>query len=320
MMNQKAGERYVERGGRMTIRALWKEGKEELVHAGIQEAELDSRYLLEWALQKSYSFLLLNPDYEADSEAVQVYRQGIFQRKNHKPLQYITGEQEFMGFSFRVNPHVLIPRQDTEILVETVWKELKKRSGIEQKQYKMLDLCCGSGCIGLSIWKLLEQDRRLRLRESEIAEHAEAMDCWKVALSDISRAALTVAEENAKRLGAEVELIESDLFQAIPGAYDVIVSNPPYIPSRVVDTLMPEVREQEPRLALDGAEDGLYFYRKIMEQAKEHLKDEGCIFFEIGFNQAKDVRQILVDAGMEQIVVIQDLAGLDRVIYAGTGR
>ena len=285
----------------MTVQELWKEGKQELSDAGIQDAELDSRYLLEWALKQSYSFLLLNPGYEADREAVQTYRHGILMRKNHKPLQYITGEQEFMGFSFRVNSHVLIPRQDTEILVETVLKELKKLPRKEKKDYRILDMCCGSGCIGLSIWKLLEQK-------------------WKVVLSDVSREALAVAEENARRLEAKVEFIESDLFHNIHETYHVIVSNPPYIPSRVVDTLMPEVREQEPRLALDGKEDGLYFYRKIVEQMKEHLEDEGCIFFEIGFDQAEDVRQILVDAGLKQITVIQDLAGLDRVVYARKGR
>ncbi len=285
----------------MTVQELWKEGRQELSDSGIQDAELDSRYLLEWALKQSYSFLLLNPDYEADREAVQTYRHGILMRKNHKPLQYITGEQEFMGFSFRVNSHVLIPRQDTEILVETVLKELKKLPREEKKDYRILDMCCGSGCIGLSIWKLLEQK-------------------WKVVLSDVSREALAVAKENARRLEAKVEFIESDLFHNIHETYHVIVSNPPYIPSRVVDTLMPEVREQEPRLALDGKEDGLYFYRKIVEQVKEHLEDEGCIFFEIGFDQAEDVRQILVDAGLKQITVIQDLAGLDRVVYARKGR
>lgn len=285
----------------MTVQELWKEGKQELSDAGIQDAELDSRYLLEWAMKQSYSFLLLNPDYEADREAVQTYRHGILMRKNHKPLQYITGEQDFMGFSFRVNSHVLIPRQDTEILVETVLKELKKLAKEEKKDYKILDMCCGSGCIGLSIWKLLEQK-------------------WKVVLSDVSREALAVAKENARRLEAKVEFIESDLFHNIHETYHVIVSNPPYIPSRVVDTLMPEVREQEPRLALDGKEDGLYFYRKIVEQVKEHLEDEGCIFFEIGFDQAEDVRQILVDAGLKHITVIQDLSGLDRVVYARKGR
>lgn len=304
----------------MTVQELWKEGKQELLDAGIQDAEPDSRYLLEWALKQSYSFLLLHPDYEADREAVQTYRHGILMRKNHKPLQYITGEQEFMGFSFRVNAHVLIPRQDTEILVETVLKELKKLSKEEKKDYRILDLCCGSGCIGLSIWKLLERHWRPEAQKGEKAGKMDTMDSWKVTLSDISKEALAVAKENAGALEAGVEFIESDLFHNIHETYHMIVSNPPYIPSRVVDTLMPEVREQEPRLALDGKEDGLYFYRKIVEQAKEHLEDEGCIFFEIGFDQAENVRQILVDAGLKQITVIQDLAGLDRVVYARKGR
>lgn len=299
----------------MKVQALWKEGKQELLAAGIQEAELDARYLLEWALKKSYSFLLLYPDYEADLKAEEAYRHGIRMRKNHKPLQYITGEQEFMGFSFQVNEHVLIPRQDTEVLVDTVLKEVVRQKDQEQC-YKILDLCCGSGCIGLSIWKLLEQGWKPGSCIESVKGQPVTMDEWKVVLADISKEALAVAETNRQRLEAEAELIESDLFSGIDGTYHAIVSNPPYIPSRIVDTLMPEVREQEPRLALDGKEDGLYFYRKIVEQAKEHLEDDGCIFFEIGFDQAEDVRKILVGAGFEQITVTQDLAGLDRVIFA----
>lgn len=297
----------------MTVQELWKEGNHILSEAGIEEAILDSRYLLEWVLQCNHSYLLLNPNSLVTMEQEQQYRTAILERKRHKPLQYIVGEQEFMGYSFLVNEHVLIPRQDTEILVETVLKHMQEcmetASGCENLQedteadtvYKILDMCCGSGCIGISLWK-------------KINEKQQGM--CQVIVSDISSEALEVTRENAKRLKADVEIIKSDLFQAIKGKFHILVSNPPYIPSKVVDTLMPEVREHEPRLALDGSPDGLFFYRNIIEQAKDYLEEEGYVFFEIGFDQAEDVREIFVDAGFEQVTIKQDLAGLDRVIYA----
>lgn len=297
----------------MTVQELWKEGNHILSEAGIEEAILDSRYLLEWVLQCNHSYLLLNPNSLVTVEQEQQYRTAILERKGHKPLQYIVGEQEFMGYSFLVNEHVLIPRQDTEILVETVLKHMQEcmetASGCENLQedteadtvYKILDMCCGSGCIGISLWK-------------KINEKQQGM--CQVIVSDISSEALEVTRENAKRLKADVEIIKSDLFQAIKGKFHILVSNPPYIPSKVVNTLMPEVREHEPRLALDGSPDGLFFYRNIIEQAKDYLEEEGYVFFEIGFDQAEDVRKIFVDAGFEQVMIKQDLAGLDRVIYA----
>lgn len=280
----------------MTVQELWKEGNHILSEAGIEEAILDSRYLLEWVLQCNHSYLLLNPNSLVTMEQEQQYRTAILERKVHKPLQYIIGEQEFMGYSFLVNEHVLIPRQDTEILVETVLKHIEADA-----VYKILDMCCGSGCIGISLWK-------------KINEKQQGM--CQVTVSDISSEALEVTRENAKRLEADIEIIKSDLFQAIKGKFHILVSNPPYIPSKVVDTLMPEVREHEPRLALDGSPDGLFFYRNIIEQAKDYLEEEGYVFFEIGFDQAEDVREIFVDAGFEQVTIKQDLAGLDRVIYA----
>lgn len=305
----------------MTVQELWKEGNQILSDAGIEEAQLDSRYLLEWVLKCNHSFLLLHPDFEISIEAEHAYRIAVLMRKNHKPLQYIIGEQEFMGYTFRVNEHVLIPRQDTEVLVETVWKYLQEIKKKSQPEYRILDLCCGSGCIGLSIWKMLERDLEAeRKQNGGLFGNGTTTNRWNVTLSDISPEALTVTRENAKRLQADVEIIQSDLFQDLEEKYHVIISNPPYIPSKVVDTLMPEVREQEPRLALDGEADGLVFYRRIIEQAGTYLEDEGYVFFEIGFNQAEDVRKIFVDAGFEQIVVEQDLAGFDRVIYARKGK
>ncbi len=289
----------------MTVQELWKEGNRILSEAGLAEATLDSRYLLEWMLQCNHSFLLLNPHSMATQEQITQYFSVIEKRKEHIPLQYIIGEQEFMGYAFRVNENVLIPRQDTEVLVETVLEYLRDNEE-KQDSPEILDLCCGSGCIGISIWK-----------QRNVHPSKEQTDnpC-SVTLSDISQKALAVAQENAKRLEADVQLRESNLFERLEGRYDIIVSNPPYIPSAVVDTLMPEVRDHEPRLALDGTEDGLHFYRLIIKQAKDYLKEEGYVFFEIGFDQAEDVRKIFVEEGYESVVVKQDLAGLDRVIYA----
>ena len=199
-----------------------------------------------------------------------------------------------MGLEFGVNEHVLIPRQDTEILVEEVMRE-----PFDGEQ--ILDLCTGSGCILLSL-----------LHYSN--------GCHGVGV-DISPEALQVAKGNAKRLGIsdeQVEFQEGDLFAPLEKGrkFDLLVSNPPYIQSSVIPTLMPEVREHEPMLALDGMEDGLFFYRKITEQASRWLRTGARIYFEIGYDQAADVEQLLREAGFAEIRTVQDYAGLDRVVCA----
>ncbi|MBS6397278.1 MAG: peptide chain release factor N(5)-glutamine methyltransferase [Clostridiales bacterium] len=272
----------------MTLQMLLKRGRETLRAAQIAEWELDAWYLLEYAAGCTRSAYLLDPQLEADSSQIQHYEELIQKRSLHIPLQHLTGSQEFMGLSFIVDENVLIPRQDTEILVEEVQKHMK--SGM-----RILDMCTGSGCILLSILKLGQE-----LTGTGV---------------DLSGAALMVAERNKERLGAAgAEFIRSDLFTDVTGVYDRIVSNPPYIPSRVVDTLMPEVREHEPRMALDGTEDGLYFYRKIIEQSPAYLSPGGMLFFEIGYDQAEAVSG-LMDRDFTRIQVVKDLAGLDRVVY-----
>ncbi len=284
----------------MTIQELWKEGNRILTDAGLEEATLDARYLLEWVLHQDYTYIWMNLSGTVDPDVIEAYRHAVTRRKNHTPLQYITGEQEFMGCSFLVNEHVLIPRQDTECLVEAVYRHLTGTDDLGSGEIRILDLCCGSGCIGISLWKLLER--------------GTATDRWKICLSDISSQALQVAQDNAKRLKAKVELTESDLFAGIEGRFHLIVSNPPYIPSGVIDSLMPEVRDAEPRLALDGEADGLGFYRRIVRQAGDYLDENGYLFFEIGCEQAADVRTFLEAAGFERIAVMKDFAGLDRII------
>lgn len=271
----------------MTLGALFRYGKETLEKAQIPDWELDAWYLLEHVTGCDRNAYFLHPDRPVSDDEERLYEELIQKRSIHVPLQYLTGEQEFMGLSFRVNEQVLIPRQDTEILVETACGYIK--AGM-----RILDLCTGSGCILLSVLSRCPSAKGLG--------------------ADLSEGALSVARENAGRLHIPAEFIKSDLFGEIRGSFDRILSNPPYIPSNVVDTLMEEVRDHEPRMALDGQEDGLYFYRKIVEQAPDHLKPGGMLFFEIGYDQAEAVRGLL-ERAFTQIQVIKDLSGLDRVIY-----
>jgi release factor glutamine methyltransferase len=205
------------------------------------------------------------------------------------PLQHITGVQEFMGLEFKVNEHTLIPRQDTEILVEEAMRHMC--DGM-----RLLDMCTGSGCILLSLLKY-------------------SNECEGIGV-DISENALVVARENALRLGLDATFLAGNLFEPVEGRglFDMIVSNPPYIETSVIPTLMPEVREHEPLNALDGSEDGLYFYREIVDKAINYLRKGGYLFFEIGYNQGKAVSKLMCDAGFCQINIIKDYAGLDRVV------
>lgn len=271
----------------MTLQQLLTEGRKKLQEAQIEEWDLDAWYLLEHVTGCTRSSYFLYPERKADACQVQQYEELIQKRSIRIPLQHLTGSQEFMGLPFYVNEDVLIPRQDTEILVEESLKYI--RAGMH-----ILDMCTGSGCILLSI---------LKLRPGVAGTGA-----------DLSERALAVAEKNRAALNVRAEFLESDLFEKVTESYDCILSNPPYIPSRVVDTLMEEVRDHEPRQALDGREDGLYFYRKIIEQSPEYLKPGGMLFFEIGYDQAEAVKG-LMEAAFTDICVIKDLAGLDRVVY-----
>ena len=270
----------------MTLSGLLREGREALQAAGIPEWDLDAWYLLEYAAHCTKNEYFLRPEKEVLPQEKQLYRTLIRKRSAHIPLQYLTGSQEFMGLSFFVDENVLLPRQDTEILVEEALRALG--SGM-----RVLDVCTGSGCILLSLLKL--------------CAGLEGTG------TDLSEKALQVAGENARRLGVEASFVQGDLFEPVSGKYDCIVSNPPYIASREVDVLMEEVRDHEPRMALDGGEDGLYFYRKIAAQSPKYLKDRGRIFLEIGFDQGEAVAGLLAPA-FDEVRIVQDLAGLDRVV------
>lgn len=272
----------------MILREALRYGRELLKKAGVSDYKPDAWYLMEYVCKMNKSEYYLRAPEEMQGKAFQEYEFLLKKRAEHVPLQYITGVQEFMGLEFKVNSHVLIPRQDTETLVEEALKILEP--GME-----VLDLCTGSGCIIISL---------LKHGGKEIRGTA----------SDISKQALLVAKENARNHQAEVELVRSDLFQNISGTFDMIISNPPYIPTGVISELMPEVRDFEPAEALDGEEDGLAFYRKIVCRGREFLKSNGYLYFEVGYDQGARVAVLMEKHGFRNVKVIQDLAGNDRVV------
>lgn len=280
----------------LTLKQLYKVGTVKLAEEGIEEFSLDAWYLLEYVTGVSKAMYFAEPERAVSEENADRYIDCIRRRAAHIPLQHITGEQEFMGYPFCVNEHVLIPRQDTEILVEEAIQVMRPKM-------KVLDMCTGSGCIVLSILKMC--------REKYYMTDLQGIG------ADVSEEALKVARENGRRLEVPVTWIQSDLFAKIPEEekYDVIVSNPPYIETAVIDTLQEEVRLHDPYIALDGKEDGLYFYRRIISEAGKYLKMQGKLMFEIGCDQAEAVEELMKNAGYEQITVKKDLAGLDRVVY-----
>jgi release factor glutamine methyltransferase len=262
-------------------------GMQKLKEAQLEEAQLDARLLLEEVCGTDHNTLLCHGDREVSEAEEEQYRKALEQRAVHVPLQHLLGYQNFMGLRFQVNEHVLIPRQDTEILVEEAMRYL--HDGM-----RILDLCTGSGCILLSL-----------LHYSN--------DCEGVGV-DISQEALQVAAQNAELLGIKADFLKSDLYERVTGKFDLLVSNPPYIESTVIPTLMEEVREYDPYLALDGGEDGLDFYRRIIGGAQDYLKRGGQILMEIGSGQAQAVSELLREAGFKEIDVCRDFAGLDRVV------
>lgn len=274
----------------MTVRELLEQGIRLLEQAGVEESASDAWILLEYVtgLDRAHYYMEMMSAVSADKE--QRYLELIKQRSGRVPVQQITNEAWFMGLPFFVNEHVLIPRLDTEVLVEKVLKTV--RPGM-----RILDMCTGSGCILLSL-----------LHEEESLKGVGA---------DISPDALDVARRNSVQLGLDerAEFVRTDLFEAIPGdeKFDIIVSNPPYIRSDVIPGLMEEVRDHEPLLALDGHEDGLFFYRRIVREARCCLKPGGRLFFEIGFDQGDALRELLTEAGYKDVAITRDLAGLNRV-------
>lgn len=285
----------------MSLKSEYMRAAERLRAAGVPDPDLDAWYLLEYITGISRASYYADPDREMTGAQREAYDRCVGQRSGRIPLQHITGLQEFMGLEFKVNEDVLIPRQDTEILVEEALGILSKGSLPRPGgQVEILDLCTGSGCILLSVLSHAGKRTKQPVRGAG---------------SDVSARALRVARVNAKRLGIDAEFVQSDLFAGIQERYSLILSNPPYIRSGDIDSLQDEVRLHDPRIALDGREDGLYFYREIIRNSPGHLEDGGYLMFEIGCTQAYEVTAMMRGRGFQDITVKKDLAGLDRIVY-----
>ena len=303
----------------MTLKNGYAEVERRLEEAGIEEAALDAWLLLEHVTGISRASYYADPDRELPADQWKRYRELVCLRAERVPLQHITGTQEFMGLSFEVNEHVLIPRQDTEILVEQALGFIKsgKVPAAENSRTRILDMCSGSGCILLSVMHWAESYRQKTLcRAEDTARDGEKQDIIIIegTGADISPQALAVAEKNARRLGVSAGFIQSDLFDAVHGRYGMILSNPPYIRTDEIKDLQEEVRLHDPVIALDGKEDGLYYYRRIVRESRSCLEEGGMLLFEIGCDQAEAVSGLMSAAGFREITVKKDLAGLDRVV------
>lgn len=269
-----------------TLREAERRGAETLAAAGREEAAQTARLLLCHVLNFNFTdYVLAREDLLSPRDAAR-YEELLTRRASGVPLQYLTREQNFCGLSLYVDERVLIPRQDTECLVEEVLRDGARGA--------LLDLCTGSGCIPLALLK-----------------HGN----FSCALgADISAEALAVAETNRARTGLPLLLRQSDLFSEIPERFDVITANPPYIESAEIESLSVEVRDHEPRLALDGAADGLAFYRRLAAESGAHLKPGGRLYLEIGMSQGAAVASLLEAAAFSDIQIIRDLAGRDRIV------
>lgn len=272
----------------MTFRQTLEYGIRILESENVTDAKIDAWLLLSYVSEMTKAQYFLKQNDKIDELILYKYKDVLLKRAQHIPLQHITGEQDFMGLTFWVNEHVLIPRQDTETLVEEALKVIPSGSHI-------LDLCTGSGCVIISL-----------------AAHGQGITGIGV---DISEKAIEVARENASRLvGQKVVFQKGDLWQPVTGKFNAIVSNPPYIPTEEVEKLEVEVKDHEPRLALDGTADGLHFYREITAHAAEYLCESGWLLVEIGYDQGLAVKELFIKNGFKEVAIIKDLAGNDRVV------
>lgn len=280
----------------LTLGNIWKCGRDFLETRGVPDANLDAWLLMEEIWQISRSFYYAHREDELEKKECQGqlkrYEEYLKRRGQREPLQHILGYAWFMELKFVVNSHVLIPRPDTEILVEEARKRLRPKN-------RVLDMCTGSGCILLSMLYCCEDAQGLGV--------------------DISQEALEVARENSRRLKIHAEFLQSDLFEDVKGRFDMIVSNPPYIPGGQIDSLMKEVSGYDPRLALDGGEDGLYFYRRLLGEGWDRLEKDGVMLLEIGSDQGDWVRMHMEAQGYQKVQIIKDLSGLDRVVLGYRG-
>lgn len=277
----------------MTIAQILRKSIQLLKQNNIENSNILSKVLLMYVTKQTKEYLIINNNEELTEEAQEKYFKHIEQIIKGKPIQYITGHQEFMKLDFWINENVLIPQPDTEILVEEVLELCN-----EDKEYKILDLCTGSGIVGIAV--------------------AKNLNSCKVVLSDISQLALEVATKNAKfhKIENKVKIIQSDMFNSINGEFDIIVSNPPYIETDIISTLDKNV-QNEPIIALDGGKDGLNFYRDIAQNSYKYIKKNGYLCVEIGYKQKENIINILEETKKyENIYCKKDLSENNRVIVA----
>ena len=301
----------------MTVREILSLGEKQLIESGIADATRDSKSLYCYLIGIPEGKLFMEYQYTLQDLLCEQYFDLVDRRAAGEPLQYIVGTQEFMGLTFKVDPRVLIPRMDTETLVENAISVIKTgalsgegaRVQPARTNWSVLDLCTGSGAIGISIAKLA-------------SEYSDV----NVTISDISEDALSVAKENIKLNQAEknVKAVKGDLFNPFKKLFrkqkfDMIVSNPPYVRADEIGYLQKEIKDHEPMSALDGGADGLDFYRRIAAEAPEYLVDGGIILLEIGDSQGADVATLLHEGGeagsFKDVRIIKDLAGRDRVAF-----
>lgn len=275
----------------MKIEELLRYGKEKLEKQKVEDASIISRILMQYVLKIDRNKLIINKNDNVDINKENEYKEYIEKIIKGKPVQYITNNQEFMKLNFYVDENVLIPQPDTEILVEKVIKSIDIMENIE-----ILDMCTGSGCIGISLAKNIKNT--------------------KVTLVDISKEAIEIAKKNAIQNEVEnkITFIQSDMFENVKGKFDIIVSNPPYIKTNIIQTLDKQV-QNEPHIALDGGEDGLDFYKILINEAHKYLKKDGKIFLEIGYDQKQEVENLTKQSKhYKKIETIKDLSQNDRVI------
>lgn len=270
----------------MEIKEALIEGRKYLKDLEYTDPIYETRRILSFLLNKDLSYLVAHDSELLDSTVEERYFKILDKRKNGMPIQYILGEEDFYGRSFKVLKEVLIPRQDTEISVETILKIIKNN-----KINNMLEIGCGTGIVSISV------DLEAKIDVTAV---------------DISKRAIENSIINKEKLGSGIKIMKSDLFSNVKESFDLIYSNPPYIKSDEIEKLQVEVRKHEPRLALDGGEDGLHFYRKIIEKAPEYLNNRGYLVFEIGHDEAKDICALMADKF--DVEVIKDLSKLDRVV------
>jgi release factor glutamine methyltransferase len=284
-----------------TVRDLLERGFKSLSKTERKSPRLESELIVMHLLDVDKAYLYTHPNRIVSKEIIEKFEELIEKRKEGYPIQYILKNQEFMGLDFHVTEGVLVPRPDTEILIEYIIKFARKN---KKEKIKILDIGTGSGAISLSL-----------------AYYIENSYIYSV---DISEKAIKIARKNKKKMNLEdrVELITKDILEGFPEIdekMDIVVSNPPYIPSRDIDSLQIEVSKYEPRLALDGGDDGLVFYRYITEKAKEKLIDNGLLCYEIGYDQGESVKNIMGDNGYKEILVLKDLQGRDRAVIGRMG-